>query len=115
MSFWTVLYCNTVVDFNIYINARENRMGNQEWTIQKQWQHCALKTQDEYKQTTKTQHNTENYTGFQFDFHITCCWFRLTVTRRVPLMEQKLPTFPAHHSFVCIRDVQSLAFFVVFC
>ena len=77
----------------ISINVRENRMDNQEWTIQKQWQHCALKTQDENKQTTKTQHNTENYTGVKFDFHITCYWFCLTETGRAPLVEQKLTTF----------------------
>ena len=28
------------------INARENRMDNQEWTIQGQCQHCVHETQD---------------------------------------------------------------------
>jgi hypothetical protein len=26
-------------------------MGNQEWTIKRQWQHCAHKTQDQHKTT----------------------------------------------------------------
>ena len=38
------------------INARENRRGNQEWTIQKNRQHYVHKTQDEDKQNKK--HNT---------------------------------------------------------
>ena len=38
------------------INFRENRGGNQEWTIQRNWQHWVHKTQDEGKKT-KTQHN----------------------------------------------------------
>lgn len=32
------------------INIRENRRGNQEWAIQRHWEH---KTQEKYKQTTK--------------------------------------------------------------
>ena len=28
------------------INVRENRSGNQEWTIQRHWQHWVHKTQD---------------------------------------------------------------------
>jgi hypothetical protein len=32
------------------INVRENRRGNQEWTIQRHWQHCVQRTQDEDKQ-----------------------------------------------------------------
>ena len=28
------------------INVRENRSGNQEWTIQRHWQHWIQKTQD---------------------------------------------------------------------
>jgi hypothetical protein len=31
------------------INVRENRRCNQEWTIQKNCQHCVLKTQGENK------------------------------------------------------------------
>jgi len=42
------------------INVRENRMGNQELTIQRHWQHWAHMTQDEDKHNTKIQHNTEN-------------------------------------------------------
>jgi len=33
-------------------------MANQEWTIQKHWQHWVHKTRDEDKQLT--QHNTES-------------------------------------------------------
>ena len=32
-------------------------MGNQEWTIQKNWRHLAEKTQDEDKQKHKAQHD----------------------------------------------------------
>ena len=38
------------------INVREIRRGNQEWKIQRHWQHCAHKTQDEDKRNTKTLH-----------------------------------------------------------
>ena len=34
-------------------------MGYQECTIQKHWQHWAQRTQDEDRQNTKIQHNTE--------------------------------------------------------
>jgi hypothetical protein len=34
--------------------VRENRCGNQEWTIQRNWQHWVHKTQDEDKQNKKT-------------------------------------------------------------
>jgi hypothetical protein len=36
------------------INVRENRRGNQEWTIRRNWQHRVHKTK---KNKTKTQHN----------------------------------------------------------
>ena len=68
------------------INVRENRRGNQKWTIQRHWQHWAHKTQDKgwrkpkgwlkmddsethvilgtqdtgQRQVNKTQPNTEN-------------------------------------------------------
>jgi hypothetical protein len=32
---------------------RENRSGNQKWTIQRNWQHRIHKTQDENKQSSK--------------------------------------------------------------
>ena len=35
------------------INVRENRRGNQEWTIQRNQQHWGHKTQDEDKQNKK--------------------------------------------------------------
>jgi len=40
------------VQRQIYINVRENRMCNQEYTIQRPWQHWAHTTQDEDKQNT---------------------------------------------------------------
>ena len=39
------------------MNVRKNQRGNHEWTIQRNWQHWAHKTQDEDKQNKK--HNTE--------------------------------------------------------
>ena len=30
------------------ISVRENRSGNQDWTIKRHWQHWAHKTQDKY-------------------------------------------------------------------
>jgi len=41
----------------LHIHVRENRKGNKEWTIQRNWQHWELMTQDEDKQNKK--HNTE--------------------------------------------------------
>jgi len=38
------------------IKVRENRKGNQEWTIERNWQYWVHKTQDEDKQSKK--HNT---------------------------------------------------------
>ena len=47
---WTMLY---------YVNARETQMGNQQ--CQRHYmQHCVHKTQDEEKQNSKIQHNTDN-------------------------------------------------------
>ena len=43
----------------ISINVRENRRGNQEWTIQRNWQHWVHKTQDEDKQNIETLEKTE--------------------------------------------------------
>jgi hypothetical protein len=40
------------------INVKENRRGNQEWTIQRNWQHWVHTTQAEDKQNKI--HNTEN-------------------------------------------------------
>ena len=37
------------------IYVRENRRGNQEWTIQRDWQHLAHKTKTNKTKTTKTQ------------------------------------------------------------
>ena len=60
--------CRTAQTFNHKLtdgesygmNVGQNRRGNLEWTIQRDWQHWAHKTLDEDKQNTKTQHNTEN-------------------------------------------------------
>ena len=37
------------------INVREKRSGNQQWTIQRHWQHWAHKAQDEDKLKNTTQ------------------------------------------------------------
>jgi len=42
--------------------VRENRRGNQEWTMYSYWQLWAPKTQDEDKQNKKTQHHTTQKT-----------------------------------------------------
>ena len=42
------------------INKRqENRRGYPEWTIQRKWQHCVYKTQDEDKKQTKKKKKTK--------------------------------------------------------
>jgi hypothetical protein len=52
-----VINQNKSQDINIeeihiyFINVRENRRGNQQWTIQRNWQHWVHQTQ------RKTQHN----------------------------------------------------------
>ena len=61
-----MLYANCVLFFSVpthdvsskifQINARENRSGNQEWTIQRNWQHWVHMTQDE----EKNKYHTEN-------------------------------------------------------
>ena len=51
------------------INVRENRKGNQEWTIQRHCQHGVYDTQDEDRQSTKSQHNTENQKDEQHGLH----------------------------------------------
>ena len=38
---------------------RESRRGNQEWTIQRRWQHCVHKTHDEDKQNNKKTQKTK--------------------------------------------------------
>ena len=43
------------------INIREYRRDQQEWTIQRHWQHCAHKTREEVKQS-KTKYNTTQKT-----------------------------------------------------
>ena len=45
------------------INVRENRRGNQEWTIQNHWQHYVHKTQDEDQHNKK--HNTDKYYEYE--------------------------------------------------
>ena len=46
------------------INVREDRFGNQEWTIQRNRQHCAHKTEDEditnYKNTAQKPKKVSN-------------------------------------------------------
>jgi len=36
------------------------------------------------------------FTGDQHDFHFTWCSCLLTITRKVPLVKQELPTLPEH-------------------
>jgi hypothetical protein len=45
---------NTVYYKTLRINVRETRRGNQQWTIQRNWQHWVHKTQDEDKQIKNT-------------------------------------------------------------
>ena len=59
----TVLYANNTHGYStlgqqytcIIINVRKTQRNNQEWTIQRNWQNRARKTQEEDKQNTKTQ------------------------------------------------------------
>ena len=46
--------CVTKIKYIVYINVRENLRGNQEWTIQRHWQHWVHKTQNEDKTKTQT-------------------------------------------------------------
>ena len=59
------------------------------------------------------------YTGVQCDFHIRWCSCHSTVTRRMSLVEQELPTLPEHPSsspvLSGIHVALSLVFFVMFC
>ena len=46
-----------MIPYSSYINVRENRRGNQEWTIQRYWQHLGAQNtgqrQTKHKNTTK--------------------------------------------------------------
>ena len=59
------------------------------------------------------------YTGVQPDLHIRWCSCRLTVTRRVPIVEQKLLTQTQHSSsplvFSGLCVARSIVFWVVLC
>ena len=44
--------------YYLWNNRWKNRRGNQEWTIQRNWQHRVHKTHDEDRLNKK--HNTEN-------------------------------------------------------
>jgi hypothetical protein len=50
-----------VFSFNIQINVRENRRGNQEWKIQRHWHHWVHKTPDEDKQIKITTQKTKMF------------------------------------------------------
>ena len=54
------------------------------------------------------------YTRFQHDFYITRCSCRLTVSRRVPLVKQVLPTFPENLTSLVFNEVH-VAESSVFC
>ena len=45
------------------INVRENRRGNQEWKIQRHWQHWAHKTLDEIRVITKLPNTEQSSKG----------------------------------------------------
>ena len=48
---------NTLYNKTLRINVRENRRGNRQWTIERNWQHWVHKTQDKDKQIKNaTQH-----------------------------------------------------------
>jgi len=56
-------------------------MGDQEWTMQRNWKHWVHKTQDEDKQNkNKTQHNTMCVGHHQHTF-MTICSFRWNIYR----------------------------------
>ena len=66
----------------MYINVRENRRGNQEWTIQRHWQHWVCKAQDEDKEKQKVQHRklkkNEQLGPHQKYISCTCIFFFLS-------------------------------------
>jgi uncharacterized protein (DUF1786 family) len=51
------------IEFQHHDKRLKNRKGNQEWTIQRQWQHWVHNTKDGDKQ------NTENYKDEQHGPH----------------------------------------------
>ena len=53
----------------LYINVRENGRGNQEWTIQRRWQHWTHKKRNKTNKTQKTQHNTNDTIWFKISSH----------------------------------------------
>jgi hypothetical protein len=55
------------------INVRENRRGNQEWTVQRNWQHWVHKTQRRRQTNIKTQYvlGTTNVCIF---YHLLVLW-----------------------------------------
>jgi len=59
------------------------------------------------------------HTGVQHDFHVTWCLCRLTVTRRVSLVEQEPLNLPEHQSslpvYIGVRVAWSSVFCVTFC
>ena len=50
------IYCN--IHITALSNVRENRRGNQEWTIQRHWQHWVYKTPNIRHRTQDTEHKT---------------------------------------------------------
>ena len=58
----TIFLFYSPVICTLLINVSQNRRDNQEWTIQRHWQHWAHKTRDEDKQinSKKKNHNTES-------------------------------------------------------
>jgi len=64
----------------LQIDVRENRRGNQEWTIQRNGQNCVHKTQDENKQIKNTICGGRHYTQTNTN-NINKKWALLQTTR----------------------------------
>jgi len=47
------------IQIKALIHVKENRKANQEWTIQRHWQHRVYKTQNEDKQNKNTTQKTK--------------------------------------------------------
>jgi hypothetical protein len=45
------------------LNGRENRRGNQEFTIKRHWQHWAHTAHDKYKQNNQKQQSAHTISG----------------------------------------------------
>ena len=112
---------------DVLINVRENRRGNQEWTIQRNWQHWVHKTHDEDKQQinnticvghhhTKTKSNKINIMKRKFMMW----WSTITPisTRQHVSLSEKTITYldywKANPFLYCIKNILlALSIFVL--